>query len=197
MQDSIVLYGDFVNLRPLTVADAGITLRWRQCVRARLLNPGASTLAAQQQWIASRPTTEFNFVIELKGGKAVGMISLVDVNTHHRRAEFGRFLIGEEEAVRGIPAAIEAAKLFYEFAFDSLGLKRVYGTIASDNVAIYKWQVYMGMKEEGRLRRHYFINGHFQDAICVGLLENEFRQITLPRMQVLIAAGRSSDSQRL
>lgn len=190
MQGPVVLRGEFVDLRPLTVADAGLTLRWRNGARARHLPQGAMTLEAQEQWIATRPSTEFNLVIDLKSGKPVGMISLVSVDNLHRRAEAGRFLIGEEEAVRGIPAAVEAMKLLYEFAFDRLDLVRIYGTIASDNTPMYKWQVYLGMKEEGRLRQHYFIAGHFQDAICVGLLQEEYRQITLPRMRALIAAGR-------
>ena len=195
MQEPMVLRGEFVDLRPLTVADAAMSLRWRLSTRARNLNQGATTLAAQEQWIATRPPTEFNFVIELKDGRPVGMISLVDVDTLHRRAEAGRFLIGEEAAVRGIPAAVEAMKLLYELAFDRLNLLRVFGTMSSDNVAILRWQLYLGMKEEGRFRRHYFINGHFQDAIWLGLLEEEYRRITLPRMRVLLAAGRRATAQ--
>ena len=195
MNDPIVLEGEFVDLRPLTVADAGITLQWRQCARARYLNQGAKTLAAQEQWIATRPPGDFCFVIELKGGKPVGMISLIDVSTAHRRAEAAHFLIGEEGAVRGIPAAVEAMKLLYELAFDRLDLVRVYGTISSDNVTMIRWQLYLGMKEEGRLRRHYFIGGHFQDAVCMGVLQEEYRQFTLPRMRILIAAGRRAASQ--
>jgi RimJ/RimL family protein N-acetyltransferase len=185
----LVLKGEFVDLRPLSVADAGITLRWRNSVRARYLNQGAKTMAAQEQWIATRPPADYCFVIELKSGQPVGMISLVDVHQLHRRAEAAHFLIGEEAAVRGIPAATEAMKLLYELAFDRLDLVRVYGTISSENVAMVRWQLYLGMKEEGRLRRHYFIGGHFQDAICMGLLQEEYRRFTLPRMRVLIAAG--------
>lgn len=181
-----------MNLRPLVVEDAAVTFRWRQSARARHLNRGAATPAAQERWIATRPSDDFCFVIELKTGEPAGMISLIDVDTWHRRAEAGHFLIGEEETARGIPAAVEALKLLYELAFDRLKLARVYGTIASENVAMHRWQLYMGMKEEGRLRRHYFIGGHFQDAICMGLLEEEYRRTTLPRMLALLSAGRST-----
>jgi RimJ/RimL family protein N-acetyltransferase len=190
MAESHTLRGEFVDLRPLTVADAAMTLRWRQSARARKLKPGAANLAAQERWIAARPPDEFNYVIQLKDGTPVGMVSLVDVDPLHRRAEAGRFLIGEEEAARGIPAAVEAMKLLYELAFDRLKLGRVYGTMAAENVAMLRWQLYLGMKEEGRLRRHYFIDGHFQDAVCIGLLEEEYRGVALPRMQALLAAGR-------
>ena len=81
MQEPIVLRGEFVDLRPLTVADAAMTLRWRLSARARNLKQGATTLEAQERWIATRPPTEFNFVIELKGGKPVGMISVSAMET--------------------------------------------------------------------------------------------------------------------
>jgi RimJ/RimL family protein N-acetyltransferase len=195
MTASTVLRGEFIDLRPLTVEDAEMTLRWRCSPRARKLKPGAKTLAEQERWIAARPPGEFNFIIQLKSGKPVGMISLVDVDTLHCRAEAGRLLIGEEEAARGVPAAVEALKLLYELAFDTLNLKRVFGTMAEENVAMYRWQVYLGMKEEGRLRRHYFIDGHFQDAVYLGILEEEYRRIALPRMRALLAAGRQATGQ--
>ena len=53
-----------------------------------------------------------------------------------------------------------------------------------------KWQKYLGMKEEGRLRNHLYLGGQFQDAIFLGLLVDEYRKITLPRMNFLIATGR-------
>jgi len=175
------------------VEDAEMTLRWRQAERAALLNRGAQTVAEQAAWIAARPPSEYNFVIELLAtGRPVGMLSLTDIDLVHRRAEPGRFLIGETEAVQGIPVAVEAMKLLYELAFDRLALIRVYGTVAADNPLMLKWQKYLGMKEEGRLRSHYFLNGRFQDAICLGLLVAEYRAVTLPRMRALIAAGHAA-----
>jgi diamine N-acetyltransferase len=189
MKERQPLEGKYVNLRPLAVTDAEITCRWRQSARARLLNVGAATPQQQAQWIAGRPASEYNYVIELKDGTPVGMLSLVGVDLINKHAESGRFLIGEEEAVKGVPAAVEAMQLLYVLAFEKLGLHRVYGTVVEDNKLMIKWQKYFGMKEEGRLRSHYFIDGRFQDAIVLGLLEEEYRQI-LPRMNALIEAGR-------
>jgi len=52
-------------------------------------------------------------------------------------------------------------KLLYELAFDRLNLLRVFGTMSSDNVAILSGSSIWD-EGEGRFRRHYFINGHFQ-----------------------------------
>ena len=192
MTETTTLIGDHVDLRPLVTDDAALTLGWRQGARARLLNPGASSVEEQAAWIAGRPGNEYNFVIALKDGRAVGMLSLVGVNMMSRHGESARFLIGDEEAVRGVPAAVEAMKLLYEFAFDELGLRRIFGNVTSDNMLMVKWQKYLGMKEEGRMREHHFINGKFQDAIILGLLEDEYRSEALPRMNALIKMGQKA-----
>lgn len=186
-----IRHGEFVDLRPLRVEDAALTHRWRGSARAANLNRGAQSVDAQAQWIASRPADEYNFIIALKDGQPVGMVSLIGVDPEHLHAETARFLIGDEGAVRGIPVAVEAMKMIYELVFDELRLKRAYGTIASNNVLMMKWQRFLGMREEGRMRSHYFINGQFQDAVWFGILEDEYRHVALPRMNSLIAAGRA------
>lgn len=190
--DERVLRGEFVTLRPLAVADAEVTLAWRLGDRARLLNTGAGTVEQQAAWIAGRQDDERNFVIELVHGRAVGMLSLIDIDPVNRRGESARFLIGDEAAVRGIPAAVEAMKLLYQLAFDGLGLIRVHGTVVDANSQMIKWQKFLGMREEGRLRRHYCLDGEFHDAVVLGLLVDEYRAVTLPRMDLLIAAARTA-----
>jgi len=67
MQEPIVLRGEFVDLRPLTVADAA-----RPAMEAQ--RAGAKLKQGQRPWKPgtvdhNAPPTEFNFVIELKDGR--------------------------------------------------------------------------------------------------------------------------------
>lgn len=186
MTQNLILQGEFVNLRPLQVQDAELTFCWRHTQRAKFLNVGATTIEQQAAWITSRPVSEYNFIIELKNGHPVGMLSLTSIDLINRHGEPGRFLIGDEVSTKGIPAAVEAMKLLYELAFDQLDLIRVCGIVAADNHLMLKWQKYMGMKEEGRLRKHLYLSGQFQDCIFLGLLVDEYRITTLPRMKALI-----------
>ena len=190
MMDDLIR-GEFIDLRSLHEDDAELTFAWRQTYRARFLNEGAQTDEEQLAWIHSRTDNELNFIIQIKNGQPIGMISLVAIDTVNRRAESARFLIGDENAAKGIPAAVEAMMLLYDIAFERMGLVRVYGTVASGNSLMIKWQRYLGMKEEGRLRNHYFVNNTWQDAVCLGLLEEEYRKEGLPRMKRLIANCRS------
>ena len=184
------ILGEYINLRTLSVDDAAVTFSWRESKRANLLNRGATTVEEQTRWIASRPSSEINLIIETKAHKPLGMISLVGIDEKNRRAESARFLIGDEESAKGLPVAVEAMKLLYDLAFLTMGLERVYGTIASDNKLMIKWQKYLGMKEEGRLRNHYFISDKFQDAVCLGILASEYTNIALPKMKTLISAAK-------
>jgi diamine N-acetyltransferase len=181
-----ILNGVFVNLRQLTVQDAEITLTWRKSQRAKFLNTGSQTLEQQINWISIRPASELNFIIELKNGNPVGMLSLVGIDKQNFHAEPARFIIGNEEAVKGIPVAAEAIKLIYGLAFDELNMKRLWGVVAEENSLMLKWHKYLGMKEEGRMRKHLCLSGVFQDAIIIGLLEDDYRNKTLPRINGLI-----------
>jgi RimJ/RimL family protein N-acetyltransferase len=183
------LVGQFVTLRPLRVADAAITHAWRLGDRAHHLNGSAASVEDQAHWIASRPKAEFNYVIELKDGRPIGMLSLVEIDLANRRAESARFLIGDEEAARGVPAAVEAMSLLYELAFDRLGLERIHGVVEAGNPLMVKWQKYLGMREEGRFRRHFLMDGQFKDAIALSLLADEYRAVALPRMRTLMRLG--------
>jgi diamine N-acetyltransferase len=184
-----VLSGDFVTLRPLRATDAAITHAWRLGDRARHLNGSAASVEDQARWIASRPKSEFNYVIELKDGRPIGMLSLVEIDLANRRAESARFVIGDEAAARGVPAAVEAMTLLYELAFDRLGLERIHGVVEAGNALMVKWQKYLGMREEGRFRRHFLMDGEFKDAIALALLADEYRAIALPRMRTLMRLG--------
>ena len=184
------LTGTFVDLLPLQAQHAELSFTWRQSPRAALLNRGAATVAQQAVWIANRPDSEHNFVIALKSGQPVGMLALVDIDRQHLHAQSGRFLIGDEAAVRGVPAAAEAMLLLYQLAFEQLGLQRVYGHVAAGNAPMIKWQRYMGMQEEGRWRRHWCIDGQWHDAVLLGLLADEYRTVAMPRLRAMVNAAR-------
>ena len=186
------LVGTYVDLRTLSVDDAALTFKWRHADRARHLNRAAQTVDEQSRWIATRPASEYNFVIQLKSGASVGMLSLVDVDLYNRRAETGRFLIGEEDLAKVLPGAVESMGLLYDFAFNELGLARLYGTVAASNTLMIKWQKYLGMKQEGVLRDHYRHESGFQDAVALGILREEYKTVFLARAKVLMAAGKSA-----
>jgi RimJ/RimL family protein N-acetyltransferase len=183
----VSLIGRHVRLRPITPDDAEITQKWRMSGRAFLLNKGAQTVEEQRAWIASRPASEQDFIMVLEAtNQRVGMIALVDIDKTHRRAEAGHFLIGEPDLVKGKPVAAEATRLLYHLAFDWLHLHSVYGMLSVENEKMITWNKYLGMREEGRLKVHYWLNDRWHDALFLNLLEGDYRTITVPTLRGLI-----------
>jgi Acetyltransferases, including N-acetylases of ribosomal proteins len=191
---NVTLEGRNARLRPLVPDDAERTQRWRTGGRAYLLNKGAQSVDEQRAWIVGRPPSEIDWIIELTNGDPVGMLALVDIDPTHRRAEAGHFLIGEPEPVAlygpGCIAA-EAELLLFAFAFDTLKLHRLDAMMAEDNAGIIAWNTYIGFREEGRLKHYYWLDGHWQDCVRMGLLEYAYRTYTIPRLRGFI---RGSDA---
>jgi RimJ/RimL family protein N-acetyltransferase len=150
------------------------------------LHAGASTTEEQETWINTRPQNEINYIIELPSGEAIGTYSIYKIDVTNLNAETGRLLITESEKSRNIPAAFEAIRLINELAFEKLGLKKIYGTVAQENSGALKLQRLIGMKEEGRLRHHVFINGKFQDILYFGLLADEYYNAQKKKIETLI-----------
>ena len=72
-------------------------------------------------------------------------------------------------------------------------MHRLHSVVVAENQQMLKWHSYLGMKEEGRLREHQLIGGQFHDVVCVGMMEREFREIALPRMDALIGSTRPQE----
>lgn len=189
------LEGKIATLRPLTLDDAAVTLRWRLSKRGRFLQRGAQTEEEQRAWIASRDrAADLNFIIEFKG-EPVGMSALHDISQQNRSAIMGRLLIGEQDKVGSAPVFFETELLLCDYAFDQLKVHKLYGEIMEDNIGMIRTRLYLGYKQDGTLRDHYLFNGSYKDAIAVSLLEEEYRTVCRPKLVELISlfAGGSPD----
>jgi RimJ/RimL family protein N-acetyltransferase len=183
----LILEGQFVTLRPLTVDDAEITLRWRNGPRGLYLQRGAQTVEEQRTWIANHAgDDELNFIIEYTG-RPVGMIALVRINPRHKTAELARLLIGEPAIVASAPVVFETELLIGDYVFETLGFHKLYGDIMQDNQAMIQTRLYLGYKQDGVFRDHYIFSGVYKSTIIVSLLEDEYRTVCRPNLRQLIA----------
>ncbi|KAG1854860.1 acyl-CoA N-acyltransferase, partial [Suillus subluteus] len=71
----------------------------------------------------------------------------------------------------------EATKFTVDHAFRALGVQRVSLTVLEGNeaaIAVYKK---IGFKEEGRKRRANWIDGHWEDSLSMGVLDEEWAEM--------------------
>ena len=104
----------------------------------------------------------------------VGTCTLFQWELQHRRCEVG-FALGRKWWGRGIATAALATAL--RFAFDTLGLHRVEADADPRNERSLRLLERLGFRREGMLRERYHVNGELKDAVVLGLLRSERREL--------------------
>ena len=103
----------------------------------------------------------------------IGNIALQNINWINLNAEFAG-IIGEKE-YWGKGIGTEAIGLLFNHGFKKLNLHKIYLGTARQNTGMRAIALNLGMKEEGNLRDHVFLNGYYQDIIQYGILKDEWK----------------------
>ncbi len=102
----------------------------------------------------------------------IGNVSLQSISFINRNAEFA-ILIGNPKHLRK-SVGLNASLALLRHGFEKLNLERVYCGTAGTNVGMQKLALQMGMIEEGRRRKHLFLNGQWEDMVEYGVLRDDF-----------------------
>ena len=111
----------------------------------------------------------------------VGLIGLSNIDLRSRSAEYWIYIGDTSNRRQGL--ASDATFSILDFAFNSLGLHRVYLHVMEDNLPAMNLYRKFGFFEEGVAREHVFIRGRFMNMVQFSLLEKEFRALELDRRQ--------------
>jgi len=74
----------------------------------------------------------------------------------------------------------EAAGRLLTFAFEELGLQRIFATCDPDNSGSYRVMEKIGMQREGRLRGNKLIKGVWRDSLVYGILREDWEKRKRP-----------------
>jgi RimJ/RimL family protein N-acetyltransferase len=107
----------------------------------------------------------------------VADVSLNWVSEQHKQGELG-FVVHPRHQGRGY--ATEAAWPMLDFAFDTLGLHRVVGTLEARNAASARVLEKLGMRREGHLVETEWIKGEWQSELVYAVLDREWRDQRRP-----------------
>jgi len=111
-----------------------------------------------------------NFAIEADGA-VIGICGLFHVDPVGRTAELG-ITIGDK-TYWGQGFGREAVGLLVDYAFRLLNLQRVYLRVHGRNERAIRAYRASGFIEEGRLRRHVWSDGAYDDLVYMGVLRDE------------------------
>jgi RimJ/RimL family protein N-acetyltransferase len=103
----------------------------------------------------------------------IGNASL-NINASHNIAEFGYF-VGDKR-YWGENAALEACYLLFEFGFNRLGLRKIWGGVYLTNISSIFNHKMMGFTQEGRLREHYIDGDTATDVLLFSMHTSEWNK---------------------
>ena len=105
--------------------------------------------------------------------KIIGYAQLTDIHFINSSANFSGIMIGDKKYQDGI-AWLETYLFIMEYAFERLGLNRLYG----DSILGHKESNSIGgvlfWRKEGILRQAVFKNGHYCDLLVGSILKEEY-----------------------
>jgi RimJ/RimL family protein N-acetyltransferase len=179
-----MIHGNVATLLPFDTAALSLVRAWinDETVRHGTGTEGPVSDFEHQRWYetAMADRSQRIFVIGMgKGSQAtpVGLIGLRGLNWRSRNAEYWIY-IGDGSA-RGKGVADEASRLLLRFAFDTLGLHRVFLQVDTVNERAIRLYQRLGFKQEGVMRQVAFLDGAFVDRILFSILVDEFKSVAV------------------
>lgn len=102
----------------------------------------------------------------------IGNIALQNISIINRNAEFAILIGNKKHWGKGV-GKMSGLKLIQHGLY-KLNLERIYCGTADTNVGMKSLAISLGMVEEGRRRKHLFLNGKWVDLVEYGLLRESF-----------------------
>ena len=180
-ESSYILRGDVIEggcilLRPITMEDTPLIVRWRnmESVRRNFIFRETFTAEMHTRWMQTRVAAGEvlqYIIVERESGRSVGSVYFRDMDRKNRSAEYGIF-IGEESA-RGRGIGSETAHVFTDYGFQELGLHRISLRLLADNVQAEKSYSNAGFEREGLFRDMVFLDGEYRDVLFMAKLNRE------------------------
>jgi [ribosomal protein S5]-alanine N-acetyltransferase len=172
-----ILVGERITLGPILPEYLPNYCRWFADleITAYLKTIMPFTLKQEEEWLerVARSETDVVWAI-LADGEHIGGTGLHRINWIHRRAMSG-IAIGERRCW-GRGYATEAMRLRTAFAFENLGLEKVWTTVLTENVASRRALEKVGYREVGIQRRHHYRLGRWQDEWLGEILREDWER---------------------
>lgn len=171
--------GKQVYLRPITKEDTMHIVSWRNSeeVRPYFVYQKPFTKESHEAWLENMIFSGkgYQFIVcDKETDEPVGSTYLRDYDKENNVAEFGIFLSGNKVKGKGIGK--EATWLTLKYAFETVGMHKVFCRIFSDNIASQKALFGAGFVKEAYFKDMVKINGEYRDMVFGGLLETEWKE---------------------
>lgn len=174
----IFLKGDSIFLRPLMNSDLdGNYMKWLNDSEITEHNSHGRfpyNREKLEEYVKSAANSNkiiLLAIVDIKSETHIGNISLQCINWIDRNAEIA-FLLGERNFMsKGV--MYEAGTMILSHAFQSLNLHRIYCGTSSNNIAMQKLAVKLGMTKEGERNDAIYNNGKYYSIFEYGIINTK------------------------
>lgn len=134
------------------------------------------TMDGQRKWFEKIKNSdkEIRWVIKVDN-KPVGSMYFTDIDRGNKRCESGWF-VADKSGLQ-LKDIIALQQNSYDYAFDVLGLNRVYGYVIDSNKGILRLLQCCGIKKEGELAEHVVKDGVTHNVVVVGLTKSQWKDM--------------------
>jgi RimJ/RimL family protein N-acetyltransferase len=147
-----------------------------ESVTRNLLRRFPLTHAEEREWILNlhkRSGTDQVFGIALiDTGELLGTMGLHRIDWISRTATTAAWIASPEHQGKGFGS--EAKMLLLEYAFNTLGLRKINSHVLAPNKRSRKYNERCGYRIEASLKHQVFVRGKYVDELCMALFEEDF-----------------------
>ncbi len=175
-----MLSGNIVGLRAIEAEDLGQLLAWRNDPKLRHFFREYRELNSTQQkaWFDSKvngdPSTRMFAIVELGTHRLLGAAGLCYIDWVNRTADFSIY-IGADDLYIDDRFAPDAALVMATYAFDELGLHRLWTELYAYDEAKIAFFTALGFSLDGRHRQTHWSLGQWHDSVYFSLLSSDPR----------------------
>lgn len=168
------------RLRKLAEGDLEQVRLWRMQpdIARYMYTEPVITPEQQRNWFekARRSRSDVYWIIELiDGATPVGLISLNDIDSGHRRCSWAYYVASDAARGLGLGRLIEPN--IYDHVFKTMGFHRLWCEVLSFNKGVVKLHERFGSRVEGVLREHIIKNGECHDVVRMGILQRDWEAL--------------------
>jgi RimJ/RimL family protein N-acetyltransferase len=174
-----MLKGKYVGLRAIEKDDLPCLLEWRNNPEYRKYFREYRELGMGQQYswyenilLKDQRTIMFS-IIDLKNRRLLGACGLCYINWIDRNADLSIY-IGADNLYIDNKYATDTASTIIKYAFDELGLHRLWAEVYDSDERKIKLFEALGFKLDGCHRETHWTEGKWCNSLFYGLLQKEF-----------------------
>jgi RimJ/RimL family protein N-acetyltransferase len=172
--------GERVNLRPMRREDIELAVKYQadEDVTNNYFM-GMNLFPTRDIWEKiygqiSEDQEGFDFAVENKDGLYIGSCHTMQLNWKNRTTYFAAYIGNPDYRSKGY--GTEALKLFLNFLFNELDLRKVKLNVFAFNKRAIKCYEKCGFKVDGINRKELYRNGEYHDNLAMSITRDEFER---------------------